>query len=189
MTREEAIKVLSILKANYQGFYKDISKREAEEVISLYQVMFSDCDIGLVVLAVKELINSLKYPPTIADIKNKMYELSNKHNDKSPTELWDKLLKAIRNGYYGYLREFDELPDEVKDFVRRPEQLRELALMDSNIVHSVVKGQFFKQIEIIKQRKKEGELMLPDTKRLLEKISKRELVNSETKEIDIKCNQ
>ena len=133
--------------------------------------MFSECDTGLVVLAIKELINSFKYPPTIADIKNKMYELCNKHDYKSPTELWDRLLKAIRNGYYGYLKEFEQLPDEVKEVVRRHEQLRELALMDSNTVHSDVKGQIFKQIKIIKKRKKEGEIMLPDTRRLPEKIS------------------
>lgn len=167
MNREDAIKVLSILKASYPNFYKDMSKQDGLNTIALYQEMFEDCDTGLVVLAIKELINSFRYPPTIADIKNKMYELCNKNNDKSPTELWDKLLKAIRNGYYGYLEEYEQLPSEVKEFLKDPNQLRELASMDSNTIHSVVKGQFLKQIEIIKQRTKDSSMMLPETKRMI----------------------
>lgn len=167
MTREEAIKILSILKISYPNFYKDIDETETLQTVELYQEMFADCDIKLVAVAVKELINSFKYPPTIADIKNKMYELCNKNDDKSPSELWDKLLKAIRNGSYGYLEEFEKLPKEVKDFVREPRQLQELAQMDSNTVNSVVKGQFLKQIEIIKQRRKEESLMLLETKKVI----------------------
>lgn len=167
MSREEAIKILSILKAGYPNFYKDMSKQDGLNTIALYQEMFADCDIRLVAVAVKELINSFKYPPTIADIKNKMYELCNKNDDKSPSELWDRLLKAIRNGSYGYLEGFEKLPKEVKDFVREPRQLQELAQMDSNTINSVVKGQFLKQIEIIKQRKKEESLMLLETKKVI----------------------
>lgn len=166
MTREEAIKILTVLKANYQNLYKNISKKEAEDIIELYQIMFKDCDYKLVNLAVTELINTFQYPPTIADIKNKMYELSNK-DEKSPTELWDKLLKAIRNGTYGYNEEFKKLPKEVQEFVREPFQLHELAGLESGKIHTVVKGQFLKQIEIIKQRKKEESIMLQETKQIL----------------------
>ncbi len=165
MNREEAIKILTILKANYQNLYKNISKKEAEDIIKLYQTMFEGCDYKLVNLAVVELINTFQYPPTIADIKNKMYDLCNE--DESPTELWNKLLKAIRNGTYGYLTEFEKLPDEVKEFVREPRQLQELAQMPSETINSVVKGQFLKQIENIKQRTKEKNMMCPETKRLL----------------------
>lgn len=167
MTREEAIKILTILKANYQNLYKNISKKEAEDIIELYQMMFKDCDYKLVNYAVAELINTFQYPPTIADIKNKMYELSSRNDDKSPSELWDKLLKAIRNGTYGYEEEFEKLPREVQEFVREPFQLHELASIDSKTIHTVIKGQFLKQIEIIKQRQKETNMMLPETRKMI----------------------
>lgn len=167
MTREEVIKILTILKANYQNLYRNISKKEAEDIIELYQMMFKNCDYKLVNLAVAELINTFQYPPTIADIKNKMYELSSRDDDKSTSELWDKLLKAIRNGTYGYEKEFEELPMEVKEFVREPFQLHELASIDSNTIHTVVKGQFLKQVETIKQRQKEINMMLPETRKIL----------------------
>lgn len=170
MNRDDVIKILSILKTAYPNFYKNISKEDAERTIELYQTMFCDCDTKIVITAIKELINSFKYPPTIADIKNKMYELYNNNNDKSASELWDNLVKAICNSGYNSESEFEKLPKEVKEFVRNPRQLKEMALMDSDIVHSVIKGQFLKQIDVIKERRKSENMMLPETKLLISKI-------------------
>lgn len=170
MNRDDVIKILSILKIAYPNFYKNISKEDAERTIELYQTMFCDCDTQIVITAIKELINSFKYPPTIADIKNKMYELYNNNNDKSASELWESLIKAISNSGYNSESEFEKLPKEVKDFVRNPRQLKEMAMMDSDIVHSVIKGQFLKQIEVIKERRKSENMMLPETKLLISKI-------------------
>ena len=166
MTENEALRILAVLKVSYPNFYKDLTANEVEETVELYQMMFDGCDYKLVNLAIIELINSFKYPPTIADIKNKMYELTNT-NDTSPTELWDKLLTAIRNGTYGAEKEFEKLPDIVKEFVKSPSQLREMASMDSDVIHSVVKGQFLKQIENLKERIKTRNMMLPETKKIL----------------------
>ena len=166
MTREEAIKILSILKAGYPNFYKDMNKQDGLNTIALYQEMFANCDIKLVAIAVKELINSFKYPPTIADIKNKMYELTCQ-DEASASELWDKLLKAVRNGFYGAEVEFEKLPEEVKEFVKSPSQLRELSQLPSDVVNSVVKGQFLKQIELIKQKQKSENMMLSETRKTL----------------------
>lgn len=164
MTREETTKILSIIKLAYPNFYKNITKQEAENTVNLYQEMFKDDDVNLVMCAVKELINNLQYPPAIADIKNKMYKLTN--IDKTPAELWDSLQKAISNSIYNSVEMFEKLPEEVKQFVKSPTQLKELAMMDSDVVHSVTKGQFFKQIEIIQKRVKEDKLMLPETKKM-----------------------
>ena len=178
MKKEDVAKILAILKIAYPNFYKDTKGEEIESTVQLYQEMFSDCDAGFVAIAVKELINTFQYPPTIADIKNKMYDLYNRDDDKSPSELWDILLRAIRNGAYGYLEEFEKLPNEVKEFVRRPEQLKELALMDSNTIHSVVKGQFLKQIDIIKRRIKEDTMMLSSAKQMLVTLKERNLLDN-----------
>lgn len=162
MTREETTKVLSIIKLAYPNFYKNITKQEAENTVNLYQEMFKEDEANLVMVAVKELINTFQYPPTIADIKNKMYKLTN--IEKTPTELWNKLQSAISNSLYHSVEMFDGLPDEVKKFVGGPKQLKELSMMDSDVIHSVTKGQFFKQIETIQKRVKEDKLTLPETK-------------------------
>lgn len=164
MTRNETLKILAILKTSYPSFYKDID--DIETTINVWNEMFINDDYKLVSLAIKELINTYDYPPTIATIKNKMYDMTH-IEELSNTDLWDALLKAIRNGYYGYQEEYDKLPKEVQQYLKSPYQLRELAGMNSSDIHSVVKGQFLKQIEIIRNRKKEIEKMLPETRELL----------------------
>lgn len=169
MTIDETKMILGILKTAYPNFYKEMSKQEMLNVVDLWADMFKNDNSKLVTVAVKELINSFQYPPTIADVKNKMYSLTN--NDKTPSELWDRLQKAISRGIYHSEEEFEKLPDEVKEFIRSPRQLKELAMMDSDVVHSVTKGQFFKQIEVIQKRKEEDKKMLPESKELLGVIS------------------
>lgn len=166
MTRDETVTILGILKTSYPNFYKEMSKNEMYNVLDLWSEMFQDDDINLVKVAVKELIQTLKFPPTIADIKQKMYELTNQ--ETLPTDLWASLKKAISNSAYHSEEEFEKLPEECKIFVRDPRQLKELSQNDAEINNTVVKGQFLKQIETIQKRIKEDKQMLPEAKKIRE---------------------
>lgn len=166
MNRKEILSMLSILKSAYPNFYRNITKQEAEQTVNLYEEMFKDYDSRIVLLAVKELINSYEYPPTIATIKNKIYSLLN-INEESDLDLWERLLKAIRNGTYGSKKEFELLPQIIKDYLKSPYQLQELASMNSDDIHSVVKGQFLREIKILKERKKEIDKLSPEVKNIL----------------------
>lgn len=168
MTREEVVMVLGILKTAYPNFYRNMTKEEGYGTIELWSDMFKGDDTRLVTVAVKELINSFKYPPTIADIKEQMMKLTTKKTDL--TEEWNALQRAIGNSLYNSEESFNKLPDIAKRFAGSPSQLREMATMDSDVVHSVVKGQFFKQAEILQKRDEEEKRMLPETKKLREMI-------------------
>lgn len=165
MNRTEVTKVLAILKTAYPNFYNS-DELSIEEIIDLWVELFKDCDYNLTMLAVKELINSSRYTPTIADIKNKMYELTHTE-EPSNSELWERLLVAIRNGLYGYEKEFEKLPDIIKEFLGSPQQLNSIAEMDSETIHTVIKGQFLRQIENLKERVKQKEIMSVETKKVL----------------------
>lgn len=157
MKESEITKIILILKASYPYAFKDMGEQEVESMVGLYREMFKNCEYKEVSQAVKDIINTSEYMPTIATIKNKIYEL-NHPKEESNSELWEKLLNAIRNGSYHAEEEFDKLPALVKEYVRNPRQLQEYAIMDSDVIHSVVKGQFLKQIETIKQNFKEYEI-------------------------------
>lgn len=164
MDREQVIKILSYLRVAYPNFYKGLSKRDAEETIAVWQDLFIDCDFNLVFIAVKEIINTSDnpYPPTISEIKQKMYDLTTE--TKTPSDLWNELIKALRNSGYHAEEQYMKLSPEVKAFVRNPSQLKEMAMMDSDVINSVTKGQFFKQIEVIQKRVKEDKQMLPEAR-------------------------
>lgn len=164
MERDDVLRILTVLKVAYPNFYKGMSKKEAEETILLYQDMFAGDNPQTVVIAVKELVNTLKFPPTIADIKGKILELTRVKEDL--TEAWEKVQRAISCGIYKSEEGFESLSPIGKKFIKTPSQLREIAMMDSDIVHSVVKGQFFKQAEILQKRDDEEKQMLPESKKL-----------------------
>ena len=76
----------------------------------------------------------------------------------------------MRNSTYNAVEEFERLPEIAKKFVGSPNQLREWATSD-DYNDSVVKGQFFKQVEVIKQREKDNSMMLPEVRNLVQKLS------------------
>ena len=169
MNRDEIVAILGTLKTAYPKFYAEMTKQEMYNTIDLWTEMFSHENPALVVAAVKNLINTFKWPPTIADVKEEMYKLT-ENESEAPIEIWNKIKKAIRNsGYYSY-EEFQKLPEEAKVFVGSPNQLREWALA-TDYNDSVVKGQFLKQLEVIQKRKKDNKLMLPEVKDIVEKLS------------------
>lgn len=171
MNRDEVVLVLGILKTSYPNFYKDMTKDEMFRTISLWTELFSHEDARLVTAAVKNLINTFKWPPTIADIKEEMFKLMKTDEEKeTPIELWNAIKKAIRNSSYHAQEEFDKLPEICKKFVGSPSQLREWAI-STDYNDGVVKGQFLKQVEILRQREKESKLMLPEVKNIIGQIA------------------
>ncbi len=150
MEKVEILSMLNILKKAYPSYYKNFSKEEAKEVVDFYEEIFKEDDSKLVLLALKEIINTSEFPPTIATIKNKMFDITHKEQ-YSNDELWEALVKALSRSSYYADEEFEKLPELVKLYIRSPYQLQRLAEMESEKVHSVEKGIFMKQIEKIKQ--------------------------------------
>ena len=169
MTREETTIILGILKAAYPNFYRDMKSQELIGIVDLWEEMFKSENINVVKPAVKELINTSQYPPTIADVKEKMFELTRVREDL--TEAWDKVLRAIGSGIYNSTEGFETLTPIGKAFIRSPQQLKELAMMDSDVINSVVKGQFFKQAEILQKKQDDEAKMLPESKKIREMIT------------------
>lgn len=171
MTKQEVTQMLTILKTAYPRFYVDMTKEEAYSTIDLWTTMFANDDALLVVTTVKEMINSFKYPPTVADIKEKMYSITDIEK-KQPMEYWKELDKIVQNGIYGAVEGFNNASEPVKRFLCNPAQIKELAQMDKNTFNTVTKGQFLKQIENILAEEKENKMMLPETKTLIQNIAK-----------------
>ena len=168
MNRDEVVAILGVLKTSYPRFYAGMTKEEMYSTIDLWNEMFAHENSQLVVMAVKNLINTFKFPPTIADVKEEMYKLTEEER-QSPIEIWNLIKKAIRNsGYYSY-EEFHKLPEIAQKFVGSPNQLKEWAL-DIDFNDGVVKGQFLKQVEILQKRDKEEKMMLPETKTILQQL-------------------
>lgn len=69
MDRNEAIQVLSILKAAYPNNYKGMTKQEAIGVVNIWASQFAHVPADIVMIALNKTIARKSFPPTIADVK------------------------------------------------------------------------------------------------------------------------
>ena len=96
MTREETIKVLAILKAAYPNSYKGMTKDEANGVITVWSVHFSNIPLNIVMIAINKIISASKFPPTISDVRDALrglyYEAAvmlRQHEDATTPFKWN----------------------------------------------------------------------------------------------------
>lgn len=70
MNRTETLAVMSILKAAYPAYYRDMKRQDAEAVVNLWAEMLADYPANLVAAAVKSHIASDRkgFPPHIGAI-------------------------------------------------------------------------------------------------------------------------
>lgn len=72
MTRQEAIQILSILKAAYPNSYKGLTKDEASGTVNIWATQFNNMPFNVVIIAVNKLISTNTFPPSIGEVKEKI---------------------------------------------------------------------------------------------------------------------
>lgn len=160
--REDDIKqLLTILKLNYPATYRDMSIGDRRALVKLWMDAFGGLDVQIVGQALKNYIKANKYPPTIAGLQEQIDLLIGSDNTD---ELWRLMMKAVRNSGRDAKGEFEALPQECKEFVGSPAELRTLGNTDLSTVNTVTRGQFYSRIKTIKERRKAQE-QLPESVR------------------------
>ena len=168
MTRQEALAVMAMLKTAYPNFYKDLSKEDISAAVNLWATMLSEESIQVVTEAIKALICTLKYPPTIADVKEKIREIT-QPDEMTEMEAWDMVRRAI--SYYHANEAFANLPPMLQKIVGSPNQLREWALMDVETVNSVIQSNFMRSYRVMAAREREYAMLPSSTKKFIAEIT------------------
>lgn len=168
MTRQEALAIMAMLKTAYPSFYKDLSKEELNAAVNLWATMFSEEPIQVVTEAIKALMCTLKYPPTIADVKEKIAMIT-QPPAMTEMEAWDMVKSAI--SYYNAAETFERLPPILKRIVGSPNQLREWALMDVETVNSVIQSNFMRSYRAMAAREREYAMLPESTRQLIQSIA------------------
>ncbi len=168
MTRQEALTIMITLKTAYPTFYKNYSKDEINAAVDLWATMFADDPAYIVTEAVKSLMCTLKYPPTIADVKEKIAMIK-QPPIMTEMEAWDMVKSAI--SYYHAAEKFERLPPILKRIVGGPNQLREWALMDVETVNSVIQSNFMRSYKAKVAQEKEYAMLPESTRQLIQSIA------------------
>ena len=171
MTRQEALAVLAILKTAYPTFYKNFNKEDISAAVNLWATMFSDESIQVVTEAIKALMCTLKYPPTIADVKEKIAMIMQSQTQTmTEMEAWQKVKAAI--SYYNAAENFEKLPPILQKVVGSPNTLREWALMDGEVVNSVIQSNFMRSYKAKVAQQKEYAMLPSSTKQLIADLTR-----------------
>lgn len=166
MNKVDVIKLLTILKASYPNFYKDMPKEEVKSIVEVWAMMFADDDPQLVAESLKAVIATSKFPPSIAEVKEKM-KLILQPEQMTEIEAWNIVNRAIRNSAYDAQRYFDEFPPVIQRLVGSPNQLREWGQMDSETVSSVIQSNFMRSYKARTAHDRQIDALPESTKQLM----------------------
>lgn len=154
------VQIITLLAGNYETIANK-SQQQRELMLNTWYECLGDLDYKIVLQAVKKTIIESPYPPTIHEIRKNAVEMVNPTTKRTAIEAWNEAIGMISNGIYMTEEQFNTASPEVKKFFGNVRQVKELAMLDSDTVNTVTKGQFLKQYEILVQRDRE-EKMLPE---------------------------
>lgn len=110
MTKKEIISLFSILIAAYPNFDKFKDDNQVENMVNMWAMLFADDDSKLVGLAVKKHISTSKWPPSIAEIREIMVDIT--HPDLiPPDQAWAAVSDLIvTEGEHNHMETHKTLP-------------------------------------------------------------------------------
>lgn len=157
MTREEVVKILTVLQTAYPLFYRSQSNEQLRDTVQLWQTMFADKDYRIVESAVRGLIATRMetYPPTIGSVNEMIQKLTNP--EMTEMEAWGYVRKALMNGAYGYKAEWEALPEVVKSAIT-PDQIHAWAT-DENFNEEVASSNFMRSFKARQKNNRETDML------------------------------
>lgn len=169
MTRTETIKLLMVIQSAYPNF-KPPDKTVA---VDTWHTMLRDMDYNVVQMGLKAYITSdtSGFAPSIGQLINTIY-LTQNPQELNEMEAWALVSKALRNGYYGAVEEFDNLPPLVQKAVGTPDNLRNWSQTNTESVENVIQSNFMRSYRTVVKREEEIKKMPADVQALIENTNK-----------------
>jgi hypothetical protein len=168
MTREQVGKLLMTI----QAYYPNYNPPDKEITLNAWYEMFAEYPEELVLQALRACIttNTSGFAPDVGQIMSKIQTISQPQELDGMTA-WGLVSKALRNGYYGAVEEFNKLPQLVRQAVGMPDNLRNWAMSDYQAIETVIQSNFLKNYRTVVNRSKELNCMPPEIKSLIDKAN------------------
>lgn len=168
MTREQVGKLLMTI----QAYYPNYNPPDKEITLNAWYIMLAEYPEELVLQALRACIatNTSGFAPDVGQIMSKIQTIS------QPQELdgmaaWGLVSKALRNGTYGAVKEFNKLPPLVRQAVGMPDNLKNWATSDYQTIETVIQSNFLRTYETVVKRANEINRMPDNIKSLIEKTN------------------
>lgn len=152
--------------------YPNYKPNNLSETVDVWNMMLEEYSYSQISMALKTYVHSdtSGFAPSIGQLIGKIQTIS------QPQELdgmaaWGLVSKALRNGTYGAVEEFNKLPPLVKQAVGMPDNLKNWATSDYQTIETVIQSNFLRTYETIVKRANEINRMPDNIKSLIEKTN------------------
>lgn len=168
MTREQVGKLLMTI----QAYYPNYNPPDKEITLNAWYKMFAEYPEELVLQALRACIatNTSGFAPDVGQIMSKIQTISQPQELDGMTA-WGLVSKALRNGTYGAVEEFNKLPPLVRQAVGMPDNLKNWATSDYQTIETVIQSNFLRTYETVVKRANEINRMPDNIKSLIEKTN------------------
>ena len=179
MTREETVKIIRIMSDCYPNY----KPNNLSETVDVWQMMLDEYSYNQVSIALKAYVTSdtSGFAPSVGEIVAKI-QLVSQPQELDGMAAWGLVSKALRNGTYGAVEEFNKLPPLVRQAVGILDNLKNWATSDYQTIETVIQSNFLRTYEVIVKRANEINRMPDNIKSLIEKTN----VNSYKAQIEQK---
>lgn len=169
MTRDETVKIIRIMCDCYPNY----KPSNLSETVDVWNMMLNEYDYSQISTALKAYVHSdtSGFAPSIGQLINKLHEVQSPQ-ELNEMEAWLLVGKALRNGTYGAIEEFNKLPPLVQKAVGSPDNLRNWAQTDSESIENVVQSNFMRTYRTVVNRAKEYQKMPKDIQALIESTNR-----------------
>lgn len=169
MTRDETVKIIRIMSDCYPNY----KPSNLSETVDVWNMMLEEYSYSQISMALKAYVHSdtSGFAPSIGQLINTIY-LTQNPQELNEMEAWALVSKALRNGYYGAVEEFDNLPPLVQKAVGTPDNLRNWSQTNTESVENVIQSNFMRSYRTVAKREKEIKKMPVDVQALIENTNK-----------------
>lgn len=168
MTEEQVGKLLMTI----QAYYPNYNPPDKKVTLNAWYIMLAEYPEELVLQALRACIatNTSGFAPDVGQIMSKIQTISQPQELDGMTA-WGLVSKALRNGTYGAVEEFNKLPPLVKQAVGMPDNLKNWATSDYQTIETVIQSNFLRTYETVVKRVNEINRMPDNIKTLIEKTN------------------
>lgn len=168
MTREETVKIIRIMSDCYPNY----KPSNLSETVDVWNMMLDEYSYNQVSIALKAYVvsDTSGFAPSVGEIVAKI-QLVSQPQELDGMAAWGLVSKALRNGTYGAVEEFNKLPPLVRQAVGMPDNLKNWATSDYQTIETVIQSNFLRTYETIVKRANEINRMPDNIKSLIEKTN------------------
>ena len=152
--------------------YPNYKPNNLSETVDVWQMMLDEYSYNQVSIALKAYVTSdtSGFAPSVGEIVAKI-QLVSQPQELDGMAAWGLVSKALRNGTYGAVEEFNKLPPLVRQAVGIPDNLKNWATSDYQTIETVIQSNFLRTYEVIVKRETEISRMPGNIKSLIEKTN------------------